>query len=754
MRFAVEEINNSTTLLPNVTLGYQLFDHCSNTLTFPSSLQFLSHNASVKAKDDYYLYLPKVIGVTGPLSSSESITLAPLFMTDLIPMVNYGASSSVFSDKGVYPSFIRTVPSNKDQIQLIVHIIKHFGWNWVAFIGSESAYSLDGFQLFYKLIQSTGICLAYYELLSNKSQLKPIFDKIDMLHVNVIILFLDELKAEEVIAAAIRHKFRAKVWIAGEAWSMYQPLTRLPGIETIGTVIGVTPRVGALPGFTDFIHQSRTGGHAGAGLSDSAVCNQDCETCSSLNPEDIISESTAYSFSVYSAVYTMAMALHNALQCNNSGCDKSRTVYPYMILQEIKRLPVFPLSQLYVSFDESGDPPAHYSVIFWDTTHSGLAKIRPIGTYDNHPSVNLTIDDTQIHWHGDGLVPFSNCSVECRSGHVRQQDGQHECCFSCVQCSTDQYANHSADLYSCLACDEFEWSEAGSTTCQKRSVEYLPFSDVFSILVLVSASSLIALSLAVTVLFAIHRSTPVVRSAGGSMCFLMLGCMAGSAASVCFHFGEPSALSCALRNTAYIYFYTACLSCLTVRSFQIICVFKMAAHLPRAHALWVKYSGQWLVVAGVSLLQLVFFGIEMAAARPVPVSDTSSFKDLVVLTCFSKNTIPAFFSLFFMGGVSALCLLFSYMGTDLPKNYNEAKAITFSILLCHLSWVIFVTADVISRSKYVQFVKAVSELSSLYGIMFSYFIPKSFIIVFHPLKNTQEYFQAAIQSYTQTISRM
>ena len=57
-----------------------------------------------------------------------------------------------------------------------------------------------------------------------------------------------------------------------------------------------------------------------------------------------------------------------------------------------------------MSFDESGDPPAHYSVIFWDTTHSGLAKIRPIGTYDNHPSVNLTIDDTQIHWHGDGLV--------------------------------------------------------------------------------------------------------------------------------------------------------------------------------------------------------------------------------------------------------------------------------------------------------------------------------------------------------------
>ncbi|XP_062396164.1 taste receptor type 1 member 1-like [Sardina pilchardus] len=758
MRFAVEEINNLTSLLPNVSLGYQLFDHCSSTYNVPSSLQFFSsHKDSIKVWEDYNCYLPKVIGFTGPLSSSQSESLAPIFMMDLIPMISYGASSSIFSDKKLYPSFLRTVPSNKDQIELIIRIIKHFGWNWVAFIGMTSTYSQDGFQLFYDLIQNAGICLAYNELLTDTSQLSTTFKTIDMLNIKVIVLFVGELKAMEVIRLAIQHQFRNKVWIAGEAWSMYQPLTKQKGIETIGTIIGVTPRVANLPGFSNFIHRSRMGGnctscHSGADLSDEAVCNQDCEACSSPSAEDIINEGNAYSFSVYSAVYVMAMALHNALQCNHSGCNTSRTVYPYTILREIRCLPMFSLNQMNVHFDENGDPPAHYSVLFWNTADHPV-KIQPIGTYDNQP-VNLSIDDRLVHWHGDGLVPFSNCSAECKPGYVRQQEGQHQCCFTCLECPSNQYANHTADLYSCLTCGTYEWSDAGSTSCQKRSVEFLYFSDVTSILILLSTSFLMLLCVGVAVLFAVHRSTPVVRSAGGSMCFLMLGCLAAASISIFFYFGEPSAFTCVFRNTPFNFFYTVCLSCLFVRSLQIIVIFKMASHLPKAHALWVKYSGHWLSVAGVSFVQLILCGITIAVAGPIPEYDILSFKDQVVLICSSKSFVPLGFAVALMCSVSGVCFLLAYMGKDLPKNYNEAKAISFCILMSFLSWTVFVQAFMLSRTKYVQLIRAVVELSCLYGIMFSYFIPKTFIIVFQPGKNTQEYFQASIQSYTQTISRM
>lgn len=56
-----------------------------------------------------------------------------------------------------------------------------------------------------------------------------------------------------------------------------------------------------------------------------------------------------------------------------------------------------------VSFNGDGDPPAHYSVVHWDTTEAPV-KIRHIGTYNDHAAVTLTIDDTQIHWFGDGSV--------------------------------------------------------------------------------------------------------------------------------------------------------------------------------------------------------------------------------------------------------------------------------------------------------------------------------------------------------------
>lgn len=90
MRFAVEEINNSTTLLPNVTLGYEIFDHCTVSQNFPEILDLISVNGSVfpwgELQRDLSKY-SKVMAVVGPFSSSETWTIAPLFMMDLIPLV-------------------------------------------------------------------------------------------------------------------------------------------------------------------------------------------------------------------------------------------------------------------------------------------------------------------------------------------------------------------------------------------------------------------------------------------------------------------------------------------------------------------------------------------------------------------------------------------------------------------------------------------------------------------------------------------
>nr|XP_055023068.1 taste receptor type 1 member 1-like [Misgurnus anguillicaudatus] len=338
MRFAVEEINNSTTLLPNVSLGYEVFDHCSDTKNFPSVFSFISQNGSINPQEKLNSHQPKIIALTGPYGSTRTITIAPLITMDLIPLVNYGASSYALSNKLQYPSFIRTIPSNKDLIQMIIQIIKWFGWNWVAFLGGPDNYSEDGLYLFNKYIHNTSICLAYHKVLSQSANYSLTLKKIDKLNINVIVVFAVPQYAKNIIKAAITNNIRDKVWIASETWSMNQQLPKEPGIEKIGTIIGITERFLSLPGFNDFIYKTKETTEVYSNDNTESeihtkTCNQDCDNCSLVTAEEIINEDPTFSFAIYAAIYTIAHALHKVLHCNMNQCNKNTTVKPYMVSQ-------------------------------------------------------------------------------------------------------------------------------------------------------------------------------------------------------------------------------------------------------------------------------------------------------------------------------------------------------------------------------------------------------------------------------------
>ncbi|KAG7242467.1 hypothetical protein INR49_021808, partial [Caranx melampygus] len=187
MRFSVEEINNSTDLLPNISLGYEIFDHCLDVQNFPAVLNLISVNDLIKPWGAPYQNsssVSKVVAVVGPFSSSETLTVAAFFMMDLIPMVTYGAASSAFSEKIKYPSFLRTVHSNKDVIEVLVNIVQHFNWRWVAFLNSDDEFGKDGRDQFIKRIKNTKICLAYAKGLNDHSNHSQIFKSIEAQKIN------------------------------------------------------------------------------------------------------------------------------------------------------------------------------------------------------------------------------------------------------------------------------------------------------------------------------------------------------------------------------------------------------------------------------------------------------------------------------------------------------------------------------------------------------------------------------------------
>lgn len=83
----MEEINNSSTLLPNVSLGYEIFNYCSDMQNLPSVFSFISDNGSIPVRSHLNKYKPKIVAVTGPYQSTRTVTVAPFFMLPLVPMV-------------------------------------------------------------------------------------------------------------------------------------------------------------------------------------------------------------------------------------------------------------------------------------------------------------------------------------------------------------------------------------------------------------------------------------------------------------------------------------------------------------------------------------------------------------------------------------------------------------------------------------------------------------------------------------------
>ncbi|KTF86266.1 hypothetical protein cypCar_00047428, partial [Cyprinus carpio] len=117
MVYAINEINNNPNLLPNITLGYQLYDNCVKLgLAFRSATALLSGTEETVSNFNC-TGPPPVIGIVGDPGSTHCIAISSVLGLFRIPMVSYYATCSCLSDRKKYPSFFRTIPSDAFQCE-------------------------------------------------------------------------------------------------------------------------------------------------------------------------------------------------------------------------------------------------------------------------------------------------------------------------------------------------------------------------------------------------------------------------------------------------------------------------------------------------------------------------------------------------------------------------------------------------------------------------------------------------------------
>ncbi|XP_012789398.2 G-protein coupled receptor family C group 6 member A isoform X2 [Sorex araneus] len=712
MIHSIEMVNNST-LLSGVKLGYEIYDTCSEvTVATAAALRFLSKfncsRETMESKCDSSSYIPRVKAVIGAGYSEITVAVSRILNLQLIPQVSYESTAEILSDKIRFPSFLRTVPSDFYQTKAMAHLIQKSGWNWIGVITMDDDYGRSALNAFTIQTAANNVCIAFKEVLpaflsdnTIEVRINQTLEKImTETQVNVIVVFLRQFHVFNLFNKAIERNIN-KIWIASDNWSTSTKVTTIPNVTKIGKVVGFTFRRGNMSSFHSFIQNLH------------------------MFPSDNNKVLSEY-------VTLLAVCAHvkdsDLSQCISNNSQETMT---NKTNKDVERI---------ISLRKD---------FLWDYTEPGLVHNIQLAVF----ALGHAIRDLCQVRDCQSLSAFqpweqirSKCSKECSPGQMKKTTkSQHICCYDCVNCPENHYSNQT-DMDHCFLCNnETHWAPIKSTLCFEKEVEYLNWNDSLAVLLLALSLLGIIFVLVIGIIFTRNLNTPVVKSSGGlKVCYVILLCHFLNFASTVFFIGEPQDFTCKTRQTLFGISFTLCISCILMKSLKILLAFSFDPKLQNFLKLLYKPVP---IICTCTGIQIVICTLWLIFAAPV-VEENVSFPRVIILECEEGSLLAFAIMLGYIAILALICFIFAFKGRKLPENYNEAKFITFGMLIYFIAWITFIPVYATTFGKYLPAVEIIVILISNYGILCCTFFPKCYVILCKQETNTKSAFLKMIYTYS------
>ncbi|MEE6517371.1 hypothetical protein FKM82_027535 [Ascaphus truei] len=783
MRFTMEEINRKPDLLPNITLGFQIYDSCcilqselDGTLNIVTGQNQGIPNFSCREK-------PPLAAIIGHSTSTFSILMAHILGLYRYPQISHYSTSSLLSDRTQFPSFFRTVPSDAFQSQGLAKLVLHFGWTWVGLVALGNDYGQQGIQVIKQEILKAGSCVAFIEyIITNRldKNAPHLTRVIRESTAKAILFFTQDIDMIPLLDEMLRQNVTGKIFVASEAWSTSNILSVARYFTILSGSIGFafySSKMAGFRGYLNSVHPFNTPWETWSKIfwEDVFGCrfmDQRNLTGSWDNPallctgnEKVESIQNSYndvsilrgSYNIYTTIYIIATALHDLQTCQegrgpfyNGSCTDIQNFKPWQMLHYIQNVRVRLSNGREVFFDRNGDPPAVYDIVNWQLGADGMMRQVTVGSYDTAASDGNTfsINASAVMWaSGSRQVPHSVCSQSCLPGFRKVlRKGEPVCCFQCVLCPQGEISK-LIDSVDCFKCPWDKWPNFQKDRCLPKTTEFLSYEEPLgTTLAAISVfSSIIPVS--VLGLFICYKTTPIVRANN-----YFLSCLLLVSLSLCFlcalaFIGYPQPEKCLLRQTSFGMVFALCVSCILAKTITVVFAF-MATKPGSMLRKWTSPRVSYTIIAFCSFLQLLVCISWLVLSPPFQENNIQTKPGVIIAECNEGSPTAFWCMLGYLGLLAVISFIVAFLARRLPDSFNEAKFITFSMLAFISVWVSFIPASLSARGEYTVAMEVFAILSSSWALVVCMFVPKCFIILFRPDMNSRERLMGKNRSQT------
>ncbi|XP_060546934.1 vomeronasal type-2 receptor 26-like [Pantherophis guttatus] len=820
--FTVKEINENPQILPNITLGFHIFNsNFSPSWTFFASmiLPFTQGKFNPNYKCGITNTLAAVIG-----APDMSLHMATVLGIYKVPQLTYGSAPVI--DKETQAVFFQQMfPNESHQCKGLLQLLLYFRWIWIGILVVKDEKGEKFLQEILPTFSEHGICTEFIAEFPNGAFYSDFDETVDeVLHIyhvlmnstaNVIILYgeiqsltvlrtilqiseVDDIPKQDKIwlitaqtdytsisfhkswdinflhgalSFAVHTKeiqnfqeflqnlnpsnnqndhFRKDFW--EQAFSCFFPNSKMEEsekkctgqekLETLPTSVFETSMSGqsyniynagmesppALSSLSQSLLALLLQGHfSTAGLQTVA--------CAAADLMGVLCPPGSAALGYPSCPRSMTSRPPRCCQLSHADCTVSHS---QQMVHSFLRSVRFNNSVCEkISFDTNGEFIGGFDIINWITfPNQSFLRVK-VGVID--PTVpaekffNISVDSITWPVGFNQALPLSLCNDPCETGHSKaKKEGKLFCCYDCHLCPEGKISNEK-DIDDCSPCPEDQYPNPGKNMCIPKRITFLSYEEPLGIsLTLLSLCFSLMTTLVITI-FIKHNDTPIVKANNRNLTYTLLVSLLLSFLCIFLFVGKPNMIVCLFRQPAFGLIFSVAVSCVLAKTFVVVLAF-MATKPGSRLRKWVGGRMVSFILLSCSLVQICVCAVWLITSPPYPDFDAHSIPEELILEC-NEDWVMFYCVLGFMGFLALLSFSAAFLARSLPDSFNEAKFITFSMLVFCSVWLCFIPTYLSTRGKYTLAVEIFSMISSSAGLLVCIFFPKCFIIVMRPELN-------------------